>query len=115
MLSRKHTLKGNKAFEKVQKEGSLFQSECFGLAILERQDKEDPIFGFVVSTKVSPDAVNRNRIKRALSEAVRQSFGEIKNGRTIVFLEKQAATRKGTDELMKETKNALISAGLTKK
>lgn len=114
MLSRKYTLKGNRDFEKVEKEGVLYQSESFGLAVLDRSDKQNPVFGFVVSTKVSPDAVNRNRIKRALSEAVRQSLTEIKNGQTVVFLAKQAATRKATDALMREVKDSLLSAGLTK-
>ena len=114
MLSRNYTLKGSRNFDEVQKSGTVFQSESFGLAYLKRDDGENSVFGFVVSTKVSPDAVNRNRIKRALSEAVRQSLKEIKDGSTIVFLAKQAATRKATEGLMKETKEALVKAGLTK-
>ncbi len=115
MLSRNYTLKGAKNFEEVEKKGVVFQSESFGVAYLERKDKKNPIFGFIVSTKVSPDAVNRNRIKRALSEAVRQSLKEIKEGATVVFLVKQAATRKATDGLMREVKEALTKAKLFKK
>lgn len=114
MLSRDHTLKGEKSFEEVQKKGKVFQSQSFGVAYLKREDKEFSKFGFVVSNKVSPDAVNRNRIKRALSEAVRQSLKEIKKGNNIVFLVKQAATRRSTDELMRETKEALSGSGLAK-
>lgn len=114
MLSRDQTLKGEKNFTKVEKKGKVFQSESFGIAFLKREDKEGSRFGFIVSTKVSPDAVNRNRIKRALSEAVRQFLSEIKDANDIVFLVKQAATRKSTDELMKETKKTLSQAGLTK-
>lgn len=114
MLSRNYTLKGAKNFKEVEKKGSVFQSESFGLAHLKREDKGFPLFGFVVSTKVSPDAVNRNRIKRALSEAVRQSLKEIKNGETVVFLVKQSATRKATEGLMKEVKEALSGARLIK-
>ncbi len=114
MLSRDHTLKGAKNFEEVQKKGKVYQSETFGAAYLKREDKEASNFGFIVSNKVSPDAVNRNRIKRALSEAVRQSLKEIKKGYNIVFLVKQAATRKATDGLMREAKEALSAAGLTK-
>lgn len=114
MLSRDQTLKGEKNFKDVEKQGKLFQSESFGIAYLKRPDKEISRFGFIVSTRVSPDAVNRNRIKRALSEAVRQSLQEIKNSNNIVFLVKQAATRKSTDGLMKEAKTALAEAGLTK-
>ena len=115
MLSRNYTLKGAKNFEEVEKKGTVFQSESFGVAFLDRKDKKNPVFGFIVSTKVSPDAVNRNRIKRALSEAVRQSLKEIRGGMTIVLLAKQAATRKSTDGLMKELKASLLEAGLTRK
>ncbi|MBI4157919.1 ribonuclease P protein component [Candidatus Woesebacteria bacterium] len=114
MLSRDHTLKGEKNFEEVQKKGKVFQSESFGVAYLKREDKDLSRFGFIVSNKVSPDAVNRNRIKRALSEAVRQFLQEIKKGHSVVFLVKQAATRNSTDKLMKETKTALTNANLTK-
>lgn len=113
MLSRNYTLKGSKNFEEVEKNGKIFQSSTFGLAFLQKKEDKNPIFGFVVSTKVSPDAVNRNRIKRAFSEAVRQSLKDIKKGLTIVFLAKQAATRSSTDALMKEVKTALNEAGLT--
>ena len=114
MLSREYTLKGEKNFNEIEKKGKVFQSECFGVAYLKREDKEVSKFGFIVSNKVSPDAVNRNRIKRALSEAVRQSLTEVKKSNNIVFLVKQAATRKSTDLLMKETKAALSQAGLIK-
>lgn len=114
MLAREHTLKGAKNFSEIEKNGKVFQSESFGVAFLKREDSGVSQFGFIVSNKVSPDAVNRNRIKRALSEAVRQSLQEIKKGNNIVFLVKQAATRNSTDGLMKEVKFALLKAGLTK-
>lgn len=114
MLSRDYSLKGKKSFEEVEKKGTVYQSETFGLSFLKREDTDVSRFGFVISGKVSPDAVNRNRIKRALSEAVRQSLTEIKKGMNIVFLVKQAATRKSTDGLMKEVRGALTGSGILK-
>lgn len=115
MLARDHTLKGAKNFAEIERKGRVFQAGTFGLAHLKREDAGDSLFGFVVSSRVSPDAVNRNRIKRALSEAVRQSLKEIKEGYNVVFLVKQAATKTATDALMREVKAALSQAGLMKK
>lgn len=114
MLARDHTLKGSRNFEEIEKKGRVYQSESFGVAYLKKEAKENSRFGFVVSSKVSPDAVNRNRVKRALSEAVRQSLNEIKGGHSIVFLVRQAATRRSTAELMQEVRSSLSKAGLIK-
>lgn len=109
MLARKYNLKGKDNFEKVKEKGKIFQSTSFGIASLKREgnDKEDSKFGFIVSTKISGEAVQRNRIKRAMCEAVRFLLTDIKKGYDFVFLAKQISTRKSTDELMKEVKIAL--------
>lgn len=115
MLARQYSLKGKENFEKVEKEGKLFQSDSFGIAYLKRNDEDFPKFGFVVSKKISGEAVHRNRIKRAMSEAIRHSLTEIKKGYDFVFLVKQESTRKTTDEIMREVKYAIVKAGFTKK
>ena len=114
MLSRQFTLKGKEAFEKVRNEGRLFQFDSFGLSVLERGDAEHPRFAFIVSSKVSKEAVQRNRIKRALSEAVRFEMTRLKKGFDAIFLAKQIGTKKPTDGLMREVRDALEGAGLTK-
>ncbi len=107
MIARKYILRGKENFERVEKEGKIFQSPAFGLAYYFRTDAEPSRFGFVISTKVSKDSVDRNRIKRALSEAVRQEMIDIKGGFDIVFLAKQESCRRSTPELMNETRQAL--------
>lgn len=114
MLSRQFTLKGEEAFERVRNDGRLFQFDSFGLSVLERGDDANPRFAFIVSSKVSKEAVQRNRIKRALSEAVRFEMTRLKKGFDAIFLAKQIGTKKPTDELMREVRGALEGAGLTK-
>ena len=58
--------------------------------------------------------MQRNRIKRALSEAVRYEMAYLKPGHDAVFLAKGVSTKKSTDALMHEVKEALGKAGLTK-
>lgn len=113
MLSRQFTLKGESEFEKVRNEGRLFQFDSFGLSVLERGDDKNPRFAFIVSSKVSKEAVQRNRIKRALSEAVRFEMTRLKKGFDAIFLAKQISMTKSTDELMREVREALEAAGLS--
>ena len=114
MIAREFILKGKKNFEKVQKEGRIFQSNSFGLSILERGDTDPSRFAFVVSGKISKEAVQRNRIKRALSEAVRFEMTRLKRGFDVIFLAKQVSTTKATGELMHEAVVTLTEAGLAK-
>ena len=81
--------------------------------MLERGDEAPPRFGFIVSTKVSKEAVQRNRIKRAMGEAVRFELMHIKKGFDVIFLAKQISTKKSTDEIMREVRGALEQAGLS--
>ena len=114
MLAKQFHLKGFRDYERVKNEGKLFQFPDFGLSVLDRKDNVNSRFGFIVSTKISKESVQRNRIRRALSEAVRFLMSEIKNGHDVVFLTKQVSLKRSTDELMKEVRIALKEAELIK-
>jgi ribonuclease P protein component len=114
MLAGKNILTGKANFERVEKEGKLFQFESFGISVFTRNDRKPSCFGFIVSTKISKDSVQRNRIKRALKEAVRRSMIDIAPGLDVVFLGKPISARKSTDILMLETKAALPESGIFK-
>lgn len=111
MLSRKNRLVGVKNFTKVQREGRVYQSANFGISVVDRGDKEPSQFAFIASTKVAREAVDRNRIKRVLGEAVRLSLFDIKKGFNIVFLAKPTITRIPTDQIMKEVRTCLKESG----
>jgi len=114
MLARQFNLKGKESFERVERKGNIFQSDSFGIASYKRGDKENSKFGFVVSTKISGQAVHRNRVKRAMSETIRHLLTEIKDGYDFVFLAKQSVTKKSTDEIMKEVHSSLKKANFLK-
>jgi ribonuclease P protein component len=101
-LARKHSLKGQKNFERVKEKGKLYQSDSFAVAVYEREDNEVSRFGFVISAKISKIAVHRNRIRRALSETVRMNISFFPKGRDVVFLAKKNITRKTTEQIMRE-------------
>lgn len=114
MLARKFRLTGSKDYDRVQKEGKVFQSDNFGVAYVDRKDSFPCRFGFVVSTKIAKAAVDRNRFKRAMSEAVRIDSVHLKNGFDVVFLAKTGIYKVPTSEIMKEVQRSLREVGLTK-
>lgn len=56
----------------------------------------------------------RNKIKRALREAVRHNLAYIKPGYSIIFLTKPIIVKKYTQEIMDEVRIALDKTKLTK-
>jgi len=114
MLAGKYGLKGYQNFKRVEREGKIFQSDSFGISIFDRKDQNTSLFGFIVSNKVSPESTLRNRVKRAMKEAVRFSLPAIRPGCDVVFLTKQKAIKESTDAIMQEVREALKKVGLTK-
>jgi ribonuclease P protein component len=114
MLARCYSLKEKEDFARVEGQGQVVQSDSFGLAYFERGDADPPRFGFIVSTKVSKESVQRNRIKRAMAEAVRYSLTDLKKGFDVVFLAKQRSAKTDTSKIMPEVKEALKKANLLK-
>ena len=114
MLAAKYSLKSRDRFNRVEKEGKITQSESFGLAVFDRRDDEVSSFGFIVSNKISLESTLRNRIKRAMKEAVRFEMTGLKKGMDVVFLAKQRALKTSTEGIINEVRVALREAGLYK-
>ncbi len=109
MLAQIYSLKGQKKIEDILKNGRKVQSENFGVFFRKREDLDIPKFAFVVSKKISRLAINRNRVKRAMSESVRRNIGIIPVGLDFVLLAKKSIVSKSTDEIMKEVQEFFIN------
>lgn len=114
MLAKKFRLTDRRIFKNVEENGKIFQSKNFGIAYLDRGDGEPPRFAFVVSTKISKEAYDRNTLKRHMSETVRLMTGEVKNGFDVVFLAKTSIIRAPADEIVREVRNAVRSSEIAK-
>lgn len=114
MLASDFRLKEYRELRQVKEEGVLKQRKFFGVLVYRRDDKVNSKFSFVISTKVAKEAVQRNRIKRAMSEAVRFSLTECKDGYSVMFLAKTCIKRESTDSIMKAVKRFLDSSELKK-
>ena len=116
MLAGKYRIKGSYYVTRAKNRGTLHQFPYFGVSLLERtKDMDKPSqFAFVVSTKIANLAVDRNRIKRMLTEAVRHECTRLVNGYDVVFLAKTSIAHQPTDKVMQETKQALKKLKLIK-
>ena len=114
MLASKHRLKKKFSFARVELQGVTTQFPSFGIGVIDRQDDEPSLFGFVISTKISKKAVTRNKIKRILSDAVRLNYEKIKKGHDVVFLVKPSAISKDSKVLSSEVVMALQKINLFK-
>lgn len=114
MLTAKNRLTGRRNFEKIKDEGNLYKGKAFGLVVLKTEKENPSRFAFIVSTKISKKAVERNRVKRKLKEAVRQLLGKINNGFDVLFLAKKSLLDKTDKEIKEETEKLFKEAGITK-
>jgi len=80
MLAKENRLKKNKDFEKVFKQGKGLKQGFLYLKILKNKELSSSRFGIVASKNYSQKAVERNRIKRRISEIIRINLSEIKKG-----------------------------------
>lgn len=108
MLASKYRLSKKSDIEKVKKEGTLYKRKLFGVLVVKKKDTKVSRFGFIVSTKISKQAFQRNRIKRALREAVRHNLIIVGKGYDVLFLPKTIITRISTDEIMREVKRFIL-------
>ena len=114
MLAKKNRLTGKTNFDRVERLGEIVQSANFGLAKLDRKDKNPTRFAFVISTKIAKNATDRNTLRRHMREAVRQELSEVRDGFDVAFLAKTSITRIPAIDIMKEVRSAMREAGLLK-
>ncbi len=106
MLKKEFRLRKQKDFENVFNKGVYFSEKLLILKAVENSLSFSR-FGFVVSKKISKKAVERNRIKRLMSEIIRLSQEKIKPGFDIVFISKVGIVGKNFEEI-KETMEKLL-------
>ncbi|MDD5606647.1 MAG: ribonuclease P protein component [Candidatus Pacebacteria bacterium] len=85
MLPYKNRLLKKKDFEKVFKKGKKIQQDSFCLRTIDN-DLDYTRFGLIISKKVCPKAVNRNRIKRKLRHLIKFLLPDIKKGKDVVLI-----------------------------
>lgn len=83
-LKRALRLRKSSEFQRVRQQGRSITSRLLTLA-WKSNDVAQLRIGFVVSKRISKRAVDRNRLKRLLSEAIRPSLPSLSPGWDIVL------------------------------
>lgn len=102
-------IKKQKEFDKVFKGGEIYKNSLFIVRVF-KNNLNITRFGFIVSQKVSKKAVERNRIKRRLSEIAKTNSDNIKSGTDILITALPATANKDFTEIKAGLENIFIKA-----
>jgi len=89
VLKKINRISRRKEFLEIKNKGKIINSPLFGVVSLVDETQEIK-FGFVISKKISKKAVDRNKIKRRMSEVLIKKIDKFKLGTKIVFLAKKS-------------------------
>ena len=101
MLKKINRIGRQKEFLEIKNKGKMFNSPLFGSIYLIDESKEIK-FGFIISKKISKKAVDRNKIKRRISEVLVKKMDKFKLGTKIVFLAKKNLMGSKIEEIEEE-------------
>ncbi|MEX0587439.1 MAG: ribonuclease P protein component [Patescibacteria group bacterium] len=111
MLPRENRLSAEFDFRRLRREGRRSGSPFFSLFLLSGQ-KGPARFGFVVSTRVSKLATQRNRLKRILRSQVEELLPRIKEGTWGAFWVRDSARQAEAPALRQSVEQALKNTGV---
>jgi ribonuclease P protein component len=97
-------------FRQVYERGRRLQSVSFSVLCLRRPDGGGPRVGFSVSRALGK-AVERNRIRRRMREAVRQECWRLEGPWDLVFHPRRAAMSAPMEALRREVERIMVTCG----
>jgi ribonuclease P protein component len=103
VLKKENRIRSKKEFFEIKNKGRVSYSPFFGW-LFHKENDDLKKFGFIVSKKISKRAVDRNRIRRILSEIIRNNLDKFEKGTRLVFLTKQEILGKKMEEVEIEVK-----------
>jgi ribonuclease P protein component len=103
------SVKKQTEFDKIFNEGSRASGKL--LTIIVRIADGNNKLGIVVGKKYG-NAVKRNRVKRLIREAFRQSAGKIRKAAEIVVLPKKASEAAKLPEIASELATLMVKVGV---
>jgi len=106
VLKKINRIGNRKEFLEVKNNGEMIYSPIFGALVLKKDDDLKK-FGFVISKKISKRAVDRNKIKRRMTEVLRDYLDKFENGTRMIFLAKKEILNKKVEEIEVEIKKCL--------
>jgi len=89
MLPKKDRISLKSEFEDIKQDGKRFSTQLFTLVFLKASESK---FGVIITKKVEPKAVKRNRLKRIVFESFRINKGKLKPGKYLLLCKRQIVT-----------------------
>lgn len=114
MLPKTFRLKKRGEFKKVYTEGKSVASPCLILYFKKRNALKQTRIGFSISKKLGC-AVERNRIKRRLREAIRPYLNIIEPGYDLFFIARHKIKGISFEDVEKNMLNLIKRAGIIKR
>lgn len=115
MLPRKHRLPLRRELARVKKEGRLWPSPLFGLAVVPQKVTGPSRFGFIISSRVAKKAVDRNKARRLAQAAVAELLLQLPDGLDLVLLAKKPLVVAEFPEVLTALKKVCHQAGLLRR
>lgn len=107
------SLKGQRAFERVSRDGRRFSKEFIQLRVLENSLTSNRI-GIVIPEKAIAAAVDRNRVRRLIKEAYHAIANRLKDGYDIVFIVREKPQKNKMDFVLNIINEMINRAGLVR-
>lgn len=99
MLKKELRLSKRSDIKDVLEKGKMIHTPLFGVLVVPALENK---WGWIISKKISKYAVDRNRIRRLLSEVVRNNWDKQKNNYWRLVLGKKAIVGKTYDDIERE-------------
>ena len=112
MLPKINRIKKKRDFEIIFKNSKSFKNNLFVLKTAKNNLGLNR-FGFIVSLKVSKKATIRNKVRRRLSEAIKNKADEIRTGTDLIIIALPGIDKKEFSEIKESINGALNIARLT--
>jgi ribonuclease P protein component len=112
MLPRRHRLSLRKDADAIYREGKRIQGKYFALIVAEQKEKSNTKIAVVVSRKAAKLAVERNRLRRRATQAIRLHLNELENGYNIICTAGKASGNASFDQLHESILSDLKNAGV---
>jgi len=113
MLPQAHRLQKEKDIGNTFKEGRGFK-EDFLILKTAKNNLGKIRFGFIVSTKISPKATVRNKVRRKLSELVRIKLKNLKTGTDNILIASPGLETKDFWEMEESLNRLFLKAKILK-
>lgn len=110
-MKKQHRLRKNEEFQKVFQHGKSSANRQFVVYQLPKEEQKHVRIGLSVSKKLG-NAVQRNRIKRLMKEALRETAEELKQECDVVIIARKPAASMELEEVRKSLKHVLKVARL---